>query len=45
MELPWRYNYSTLTNLVTDGSLTSTDLPGRDARILEQKYPLQGRQD
>ena len=38
MELPWRYNYSTLTDLVTAGSLTSADLATSTARILEQKY-------
>ncbi|HEY7376620.1 MAG TPA: glycoside hydrolase family 3 N-terminal domain-containing protein [Polyangia bacterium] len=38
MELPWRYNYSTLTNLVTAGQLTSAQLAAATARILEQKY-------
>jgi len=38
MELPWRYNYSTLTNLVTTGGLTSAQLATSTARILEQKY-------
>ncbi|HMF42139.1 MAG TPA: glycoside hydrolase family 3 C-terminal domain-containing protein, partial [Polyangia bacterium] len=38
MELPWRYNYSTLTNLITAGSLTSGQLVTATARILEQKY-------
>jgi beta-glucosidase len=37
MELPWRYNYSTLTTAVSDGSLTSADLTTSAARILEQK--------
>jgi beta-glucosidase len=37
MELPWRYNYSTLANLVTAGQLTSTQLATATARILEQK--------
>ncbi len=37
MELPWRYNYSTLTNLVSGGQLTSADLATSTARILEQK--------
>src|SRR4051812_11774255 len=38
MELPWRYNYSTLPNLVTAGALNTTDLRAATARILEQKY-------
>jgi beta-glucosidase len=38
MELPWRYNYSTLTNLVTANMLTSAQLATATARILEQKY-------
>src|SRR5204862_4441084 len=38
MELPWRYNYSTLPNLVTAGSLSTTALRTATARILEQKY-------
>jgi len=37
MELPWRYNYSTLTTAVADGSLVSSDLTRSTARILEQK--------
>jgi beta-glucosidase len=37
MELPWRYNYSTLTTAVSDGSLSSSDLTTSAARILEQK--------
>src|SRR5262245_22060303 len=37
MELPWRYNYSQLTNAVTQGALTPTDLTTSTARILEQK--------
>jgi beta-glucosidase len=37
MELPWRYNYSTLTNLVSTNMLTSTQLVTATARILEQK--------
>ena len=37
MELPWRYNYSTLTTAVSDGSLASSDLTTSAARILEQK--------
>ena len=37
MELPWRYNYSTLTTAVSDGSLTSMDLTTSAARIIEQK--------
>ena len=37
MELPWRYNYSTLTQAVADDSLTSSDLTTSAARILEQK--------
>jgi beta-glucosidase len=37
MELPWRYNYSTLTAAVADGSLLSSDLTAATARILEQK--------
>ncbi len=38
MELPWRYNYSTLTALVTAGSVSTTKLATSTARILEQKY-------
>ena len=38
MELPWRYNYSTLTALVTSGSLQASQLVTSTARILEQKY-------
>ncbi|HXU00018.1 MAG TPA: glycoside hydrolase family 3 N-terminal domain-containing protein, partial [Polyangia bacterium] len=37
MELPWRYNYSTLTTAVADGALMSSDLTTGAARILEQK--------
>jgi beta-glucosidase len=37
MELPWRYNYSTLTTAVADGSLTSAELTTSAARIIEQK--------
>ncbi len=37
MELPWRYNYSTLTALVTAGSVSATKLTTSTARILEQK--------
>jgi beta-glucosidase len=37
MELPWRYNYSTLTTAVTEGALTSADLTASTALILEQK--------
>ena len=37
MELPWRYNYSTLTTAVADGSLMSSDLTTSAARIIEQK--------
>jgi beta-glucosidase len=37
MELPWRYNYSTLTNLVTTNMLTASQLVTATARILEQK--------
>ena len=38
MELPWRYNYSTLSSLVTSGGLQGTQLSTSTARILEQKY-------
>jgi beta-glucosidase len=38
MELPWRYNYSTLSALVTSGGLQSNQLTTSAARILEQKY-------
>src|SRR4029077_11054115 len=37
MELPWRYNYSTLGNLVSTNLLTPTQLVTATARILEQK--------
>jgi beta-glucosidase len=37
MELPWRYNYSTLTSLVGNG-LQASQLTTSTARILEQKY-------
>jgi len=37
MELPWRYNYSTLTNAVIEDALTPMDLATSTARILEQK--------
>ena len=37
MELPWRYNYSTLPNLVSAGSLSTSLLRDATARILEQK--------
>ena len=37
MELPWRYNYSTLTSLVGNG-VTTAQLAASAARILEQKY-------
>jgi beta-glucosidase len=37
MELPWRYNYSTLGNLVSTNMLTPTQLVTATARILEQK--------
>jgi beta-glucosidase len=38
MELPWRYNYSTLTALVTAGTVSAAKLTTSTARILEQKY-------
>jgi beta-glucosidase len=38
MELPWRYNYSTLSNLVSGGNLQASQLVTSAARILEQKY-------
>jgi len=38
MELPWRYNYSTLSALVTSNALTPAQLTASTARILEQKY-------
>jgi len=38
MELPWRYNYSTLTALVNAGNLQASQLTTSAARILEQKY-------
>ncbi len=44
MELPWRYNYSTLTALVTSGGLQSTQLVTSTARILEQKYRFRADQ-
>jgi beta-glucosidase len=37
MELPWRYNYSTLTSAIADHAITSADLTTSTARILEQK--------
>jgi beta-glucosidase len=37
MELPWSYNYSTLTSLVNNG-VTPSQLVTSTARILEQKY-------
>jgi beta-glucosidase len=37
MELPWRYNYSTLTTAISEDALTSADLTTSTARILEQK--------
>jgi beta-glucosidase len=37
MELPWRYNYGTLTTAVAEGALTSAQLGTATARILEQK--------
>jgi beta-glucosidase len=37
MELPWRYNYSTLGNLVTAGMVQKTQLITSAERILEQK--------
>jgi beta-glucosidase len=38
MELPWRYNYLELPNLVTGGGLQASQLITATARILEQKY-------
>jgi beta-glucosidase len=38
MELPWRYNYSTLTAAVSANQLTASQLITSTARILEQKY-------
>jgi beta-glucosidase len=38
MELPWRYNYSTLPSLVSGNQLAASDLITATARILEQKY-------
>ncbi len=38
MELPWRYNYLELPNLVTSGALQASQLVTSTARILEQKY-------
>ncbi|HVV15707.1 MAG TPA: glycoside hydrolase family 3 N-terminal domain-containing protein [Polyangia bacterium] len=38
MELPWRYNYLELPNLVTSGGLQASQLIASTARILEQKY-------
>jgi len=37
LELPWRYNYSTLVTSISDQSLSSSDLQARTAQILEQK--------
>ena len=37
MELPWRYNYSTLLTGISDRSLTASQLTMGAARILEQK--------
>jgi len=37
LELPWRYNYSTLPTTVSDSSLTSAQLATQTALILEQK--------
>ncbi len=37
LELPWRYNYSTLPASVSDQSLASADLAAQTALILEQK--------
>jgi beta-glucosidase len=38
MELPWRYNFLELPNLVTSGTLQSSQLVTSTAEILEQKY-------
>ena len=38
MELPWRYNFLELPNLVTSGGLQASQLITSTARILEQKY-------
>jgi beta-glucosidase len=38
MELPWRYNYLELPNLVTSGGLLASQLVNSTALILEQKY-------
>jgi beta-glucosidase len=38
MELPWRYNYSTLTAAVSAGQLQASALITSTSRILEQKY-------
>ena len=38
MELPWRYNYSTLPSLVSANQLMASELVTATARILEQKY-------
>lgn len=37
LELPWRYNYSTLLTTVSDSSLSSAALATATAQILEQK--------
>jgi len=38
MELPWRYNYSTLPALVTAGTVPANLVTQATTRILEQKY-------
>ncbi len=38
MELPWRYNFLELSNLVTSGGLQGSQLITSASRILEQKY-------
>ena len=38
MELPWRYNFLELPNLVTSGGLQASQLVTSTERILEQKY-------
>jgi beta-glucosidase len=38
MELPWRYNFLELPNLVTSGGLQASQVVTSTARILEQKY-------
>jgi beta-glucosidase len=38
MELPWRYNFLELPNLVTSGGLLASQLVTSTAKILEQKY-------